>query len=539
MKTTLTLRTRLFAYIGSLAAVSVMLGIATLSTVASLGSLFDSVADKTLPKVQLSGAILLQISSMISAQRGLILSTYSKDSAQVEAGKSDFRKNSENLRKAMDELRPLLVLDEGRNALADIAAAASDWQLAFDEIARQCGAGDPGAANKLRLELTNPLYNRMLASAGRLVEIQDRLLREASTSFRGQQSQSRWIASFLMGLYLIVVTFVVLTVNRLSTDLRRAFGELSEGAGQVAAAASQVSSGSQSLAQSSSKQAAAIEETSASTEEINSMARKNSESSIFAAGLVAKSQKKFAQTNQALEEMVVAMGEITAGSGKISKIIKVIDEIAFQTNILALNAAVEAARAGEAGMGFAVVADEVRNLAQRSAQAAKDTAGLIEDSISKSNGGKTKVDEVALAIHAITDEFSQIKTIVDEINLGSQEQAKGTDQIGRVITQMEQSTQKNAATAEESASVSEELNAQSTSLSDVVNRLADMIGRDQPHNRSVVKARTVPAGVAAPRKLLAVPVPQPRFTLKESEAVPAMASLGRNDFPLEDDFKEF
>jgi len=260
-------------------------------------------------------------------------------------------------------------------------------------------------------------------------------------------------------LCMLAAGFIVFTVYTITGKLRKAVTELGEGAGQVAAAASQVSSGSHAIAHGSSKQAASIQETSASTEEINSMARKNSESSRSAAELVAKSHQRFSQTNRALEEMVVAMSEITAGSDKISKIIKVIDEIAFQTNILALNAAVEAARAGEAGMGFAVVADEVRNLAQRSAQAAKDTAALIEDSISKSNGGKVKVDEVANAIHGITGEFSRIKGLVDEINLGSQEQAKGTGQIGRVITQMEQATQKSAASAEASASVAEELNA--------------------------------------------------------------------------------
>ena len=138
-----------------------------------------------------------------------------------------------------------------------------------------------------------------------------------------------------------------------------------------------------------------------------------------------------------------------ASSDKISKIIKTIDEIAFQTNILALNAAVEAARAGEAGMGFAVVADEVRNLAQRCAQAAKDTAGLIEESIAKSNDGKPKLDQVAKAIAAITEDSGKVKTLVDEVSLGSQEQARGLEQISKAIAQMEQVTQKTAASAEE------------------------------------------------------------------------------------------
>ena len=173
------------------------------------------------------------------------------------------------------------------------------------------------------------------------------------------------------------------------------------------------------------------------------------------------------------------MGEINTQSGKISKIIKVIDEIAFQTNILALNAAVEAARAGEAGMGFAVVADEVRNLAQRCAQAARDTAALIEESIAKSNDGKVKVDEVADAIRAITEESAKVKTLVDEVNLGSQEQARGIEQIGKAITQMEQVTQTTAASAEESAAAAEELNAQSETLKDIVGAVDGHGGRRQ------------------------------------------------------------
>jgi methyl-accepting chemotaxis protein/methyl-accepting chemotaxis protein-1 (serine sensor receptor) len=170
------------------------------------------------------------------------------------------------------------------------------------------------------------------------------------------------------------------------------------------------------------------------------------------------------------------MGEISTQSGKISKIIKTIDEIAFQTNILALNAAVEAARAGEAGMGFAVVADEVRNLAQRCAQAARDTAALIEESIGKSSDGKVKVDRVAAAIREITGEFGKVKTLVDEVNHGSQEQTRGIEQVARAVTQMEQLTQTTAASAEESAAAAEELTAQSQTLKSVVERLAAMVG---------------------------------------------------------------
>ena len=306
-------------------------------------------------------------------------------------------------------------------------------------------------------------------------------LNQANGEKLALQSQRSYAGAFLVLAVTLVLcslggagaAFVV--IRCLNGTLRRAVKELAEGAGQVAGAAGQVAASSQSLAQASSEQAASLEETSSSSEEINSMARKSSEISAQAAGLVTQSQQEFVQTNRSLDQMVVAMGEINAQSDKIAKIIKVIDEIAFQTNILALNAAVEAARAGEAGMGFAVVADEVRNLAQRSAQAARDTAGLIEESMAKSSDGKAKVDQVTAAIRTITDEFGQVKSLVDDLNQGSQEQKRGIERVAKSILQMQQLTQTTAAGSEESASAAEQLNAQSETLKSVVKRLTAMV----------------------------------------------------------------
>ena len=172
------------------------------------------------------------------------------------------------------------------------------------------------------------------------------------------------------------------------------------------------------------------------------------------------------------------MQEIGNSSNKIARIIKVIDEIAFQTNILALNAAVEAARAGEAGLGFAVVADEVRNLAQRCAQAARDTAGLIEDSIATSRDGNARLDQMAGAVRAMTENATRVKSLVDEVNLGSQEQARGMEQISRAVLQMEQVTQRTAAAAEESASAGSELNSHADTLRTLVHEMRDMVGAE-------------------------------------------------------------
>ncbi len=205
------------------------------------------------------------------------------------------------------------------------------------------------------------------------------------------------------------------------------------------------------------------------------MTQRNAENSKESATLVALVDSSVGAANRTLDGMVSSMKAISESSNKISKIIKVIDEIAFQTNILALNAAVEAARAGEAGMGFAVVADEVRNLAQRSAQAAKDTAALIEESIARSNEGSAKLDGVAASIRAITESATKVKTLVDEVNLGSQEQASGVQQISRSIVEMQGVTQQTAAQSEESAAAGEELASQAESMKISVKRLRGLV----------------------------------------------------------------
>ena len=210
------------------------------------------------------------------------------------------------------------------------------------------------------------------------------------------------IAGLLFG---VLLTFLV--TRDISRTMRKATRELRGAARYVSGAAEQIAASAHSLSEGASSQAASLQQTAASSEEISSVAARNAANSKSAAENVIETSARIEEANRNLELMVVSMNEIEASSGKISKIIKVIDEIAFQTNILALNAAVEAARAGEAGTSFAVVAGEVRNLAQRSAQAAKDTAGLIEESIGRANDGEKKLNEVARAIHAITGQSAK------------------------------------------------------------------------------------------------------------------------------------
>ena len=267
------------------------------------------------------------------------------------------------------------------------------------------------------------------------------------------------------------------------------------------------------------------------------MTRKNAENSHAVAKLMAATESRVGGANRALDQMVASMRQIDASSDKVSKIIKVIDEIAFQTNILALNAAVEAARAGEAGMGFAVVADEVRNLAQRSAQAAKDTATLIEESIGHSKEGITRLDQVTEAIASITSSAAQVKTLVDEVNLGSQEQARGIEQIAKAVVQMQQVTQKTAASAEQSASASQQMSAQAESMKDFVGELQAVVGAEAAAGTGAPGGQA-PAPAAATRAQGKAGVAALQSALARAAAgarVPEKAEA----FPLDGDFKEF
>ena len=261
---------------------------------------------------------------------------------------------------------------------------------------------------------------------------------------------------------------------------------------QVASTASQVSMSALSIAQGASEQAASLEETSASLEEMASMTRRNADHAAQAASLVTGVARQVDESNAAFSGMVASMSAIRESSDKVSRIIKTIDEIAFQTNILALNAAVEAARAGEAGMGFAVVADEVRTLAQRSARAAKDTEALIEESMARTGDGAARVQDVARVISSITGSVSQLEALVGDVREASRQQSEGIAQVSQAIVHMERVTQTTAAAAEETAATSASLNGHAETSMVVVGRLAGLVERA----RAAVAGSAAKAGTA-------------------------------------------
>ncbi len=285
--------------------------------------------------------------------------------------------------------------------------------------------------------------------------------------------------TLITGLILAVgigVSLSFFITRSISKALNRMAGTLGDGSAQVAAASGQLSASSQSIAQGASEQAAALEETTSALEEMSSMTRKNAETAQQAAALAAEAQRAATEGNGAMTKMSSAITEIQKSATETGKIIKVIDEIAFQTNLLALNAAVEAARAGEAGKGFAVVAEEVRNLAMRSAEAAKNTAAMIEESVTNSRNGVAIVGEVGKTLGEITATATKVNGLISEIAAASQEQSQGIGQVNTAVSQMDKVTQSNAANAEESASASEELSSQAEALRSVVQELVALVG---------------------------------------------------------------
>jgi methyl-accepting chemotaxis protein len=287
--------------------------------------------------------------------------------------------------------------------------------------------------------------------------------------------------------------FITRSVNRV---IHSAADGLSDASARVGSASNQVASASQSLARGASSQAASLEETSAALEEIGGMTKRNAENAANAKIIARDTRAAADQGTREMDDMVTAMGAIKSSSNNIAKIIKTIDEIAFQTNILALNAAVEAARAGEAGMGFAVVADEVRNLALRAAQAARETAERIDDSIQKSGRGADISGHVAATLQGIAAKARTVDELIAEIATASNEQTHGVDQVNATLLQMDQITQSNAANADQTASAAEELRLQAETMHGNVDNLMNLIGRGVGVHSS---RPTPPIPAAAPR----------------------------------------
>lgn len=460
-------------------ALILLLSVGSIFSLRDLNAELDRAVNVAARQQYLAGQVDAATSELTSLERGGVLGAMLGDNrSRLEDYEQQFRKRGETLRSSLSELGRLADSQEAGSQIRSLDQQANLVLQGHDELRQAISNQKMDQALAIFAQKVQPNLEQIGRQAADLVERQSRQLADTSAASAAKSSRTRWVAILLTLVALAVGAVVFWSVHKANDALKGLSSRMLESAERVSLAAGQVCKTSESLADGASRQAAALEETSASTEEILSITRKNADHALQVADLMQQSANGAGEVNQSLDRMVAQMKEIDTSSNKIARIIKVIDEIAFQTNILALNAAVEAARAGEAGLGFAVVADEVRNLAQRCTQAARDTTGLIEESIETSRDGNSRLDQMAGSVRAMTESAGRVKGLVDEVNLGSQEQARGMEQIARAVVQMQQVTQSTASNAQDGASAGKDLNSNADALRTLVHEMREMVGTE-------------------------------------------------------------
>ena len=431
----------------------------------------------------------------------------------------------------IQEAKTILASQEDKNLYTNLEQAGRDYQIAFDKNVDAYEDGQQ-LAEKLRIARENFQAKT-----------------EELRSLQKGEMESTQSSTIMLVLVLSVVGVIfgvvvaLLIVSSIVGPLTKINNNLRDGAEQVASASEELSSASQQLAEGSSEQASSLEETSATLDESSSMLQQTAENTSRATEIAQKASTASNKGSLEMKEMMQSMTEIKNSSGELSKIIKVIDDIAFQTNLLSLNAAVEAARAGEAGAGFAVVAEEVRNLAQRSAKAAQDTTDIIEKNVKMSAAGVNVAQKVQEALQEINTQSNELSKLIDQINSASREQTQGIAQINQAVSQMEQVTQQNAANAEETASSSEEMSAQAESLNEIVSRLNEMITGVASNGGQSYSGSTGSGGYTQPKKKTTnyqrKPISKPKGTTIAKASKQTHVASPEDVIPLEDDGGDF
>jgi len=519
-----TIGQRLFAGVGVLLLLTVVEGSVAIWGSARVEGDVKEVTQRS-GELQRTLSIYTSLFKIESSVKSMLWAALDNDQALYAAEKKASLDEFTSASQAVDALTVAMAGRSNAEQATALRKKLDEWKTLHAQIVEAAdGARVADALEMLRTRAT-PLFRTAEESAHAIADQVFKATDDATVAL--SNSRSRTLTAVVILIAVLVGGLVAWLVRSINVSLRDMSRELGEGGQMVVEASSQMSASAQSMSQGAAEQAASLEETSASMEEIAAMTRTNADHSQQAATLMGEAARVLDQSNRSLTDMVGAMDSIKESSNRVSKIIKTIDEIAFQTNILALNAAVEAARAGEAGMGFAVVADEVRNLAQRSAQAARDTTSLIEGAIASSNEGSQRVADAAESFAAITERVTAVKRLVDSVSIASGEQAHGIEQVLQSIRQMEKVTQTTAATAEESAAASEQLSAQAGVTMRLVERLEMMIGRDKNGAPSAPEPARMPSRVAVLQPALSRAATRRPVLADEARVFPADGTYGQ------------
>ena len=456
---------------------AVALGVTTSVYLSRLRGQVETALGESAHRGELIDSIRNNILTYRFGERGILLFSQVNGQAKVEASKQVFAKATAQFMDNVRQLRPLLPDDHAR-ALADVAQSSTEEYIRIQsQVPVLCAAGRIPEAMQLDMEQLVPVGTRATNALEELDKTQSEMNAGAIKAAQEVLSAANVTSIVIMALYLAAALWAAVVTLRGTRTLQGFASRLLTSAEQIQGAAGQVAQASQSLAQGASQQAAAVEETSASAEEVASVAKQNTDAAQAAEQLMDEAERTGGETDRAVEGMAQAIQRIDTSTSSISKVIRVIDEIAFQTNILALNAAVEAARAGEAGMGFAVVADEVRNLAHRSAQAAKETSGMIEDSIASARDGIQRIDAVKKSFVETARIRVAVRQHSSHIATASSQQARGIEEIARTVREMSHVAESTAANSQQGAAASTELAGQAATLRNIVSQLEQVVGR--------------------------------------------------------------
>lgn len=467
MKKRMTLGKELMASFAAMLVLSMLLGAFAIVGPGELQRILETQVNTSARKTDLIGQLTTSLAEMKGSRQFLLAAT-AADTSGAEQERQVVKTSSVRVDRLLADIEPLLSEARGQQLFHTLRDAHQSWVNRHQDLTQRCNSCHTAGA-------TGTETGKLERVAAELAQMQRQSLEAASGVVRTRVSTTRWVAVGLEVLCLVVCAVVLYVVRRSTKSLRKTAGLLSEASEQAAAATRQVTDANVVLERSAAEQSRSVETTSTTAEELAAMTQRNAEHSRQSSALMARVAEGVQSANSTLRGLNVSMDEIAASSSKISGIIKVIDGIAFQTNILALNAAVEAARAGEAGLGFAVVASEVRNLAQRSAQAAKDTAGLIEESVARSLEGKTRLDEVIKSVQEITERSAEVEKLVEGVNVGSQEQAQGIEEIARAVRQMEQHVHQLSESVGGLALAGEQMSSQTANVENGVSRLRRLV----------------------------------------------------------------
>ena len=502
MKQNWTIGKRIYGLAGFLALV--IAGISTLAVLRtnSLKTISERISGDSMPGLARAADLN---ASVADSQIRVLRLLRAQSTEDKKAIRDDIAQMGAAVKEALDNYETTINASEDRQLFNTVKERRDDYlkvQTQFFTVVETNAL----EATKMADGTLKSAYTAYYAAGVELMRYNQKTGEQRATLLTAQVKSTRLILMVTGGLSLlfglVASDYLVRHTNRI---LRGVVNSVFSGVEQIACASGQIASTSQGLAEGASEQASSLEETSASLEEMSSMAKRNADNARKA-GELSKLARQTADRGLAdMQSMAQAMQGIKESSDQVAKIIKTIDEIAFQTNILSLNAAVEAARAGEAGMGFAVVAKEVRSLALRSATAAKETADKIETAIQRTSQGVQISALVQKGLMEIAGQIKQVDQLVAEVSAASSEQCEGGEQVKTAVIQMDKVTQSNAASAEESASASEELNSQAETLKDAVGELCQLVGGTQKAKKQ--KAATPRAHTAT----MAIPTAKPWF----------------------------